>query len=873
MAWLKRQSRPAERTSLRFWFFFSSMVLLGATAWAIWDEAKVRRPWKEYQREFNRLEYERVLGEYEKAREQFQSPEIQQTLRRLQEALIQAEGRLQGPEYQKAQRDLEVLKKQLADVSQRWQFTKSELEEAYYWYEKALAEGDRAKVLSRKAVVDRLAERERGFNREVEELTKRVEDQSRIVKRFTQDVEEIKAKIAELQAPLLELERRLEAIKARPLEVKQVVVAGLDQNEFRQPIARVDRCMTCHLGIDRPGFEDAKQPFRTHPHRELIFATHPIARFGCTVCHQGQGPALDSVEWAHGHMERWDFPLLKGELVQASCRRCHREQDEISLAPVYTQGKTLFETMGCFGCHNVQGYEKAEKVGPDLMRIKAKVDPAWLVRWIQDPKGYLPRTKMPNFKLREDEAISIAAYLLHASEPEEAPLARYPGGDPGKGKALVARLGCLGCHRVGDEFPPPPRPVKMDPVEEILARFDFAPDLGKIGSKVNADWLFRWLKDPKRFRPTTRMPNLRLSDEEAGHLTAYLMTLGRKRPIKGLEQELRKPERVKEGERLILKRGCFGCHDIRGFEQAERIAPDLSTFGRKRLLELFFGHAFQVKETWEDWTFWKLKDPQIYQTEQAPQIMPNFNFTDREIIALRVWLKSLTGDTAPVGYARTLSDQERALQEGRRLVRKYNCVGCHIIEAKGGGIRAYYESPHLAPPPLEVGELHEGEKVQAPWLFRFLKQPVPLRPWLQVRMPTFGLSDEEATGLVRYFAILGRQRFPYEFVNGRVPQEHLQAGRRLVSKEYLDCFSCHQQGERKPEGPPEGWAPDLALAKTRLRPDWIIKWLKDPQKIQPGTKMPTFFADQESGPEDILGGDEERQIRALTDYLMTLGGG
>ncbi|MBI3988000.1 MAG: c-type cytochrome, partial [candidate division NC10 bacterium] len=855
---MKRRPRPAERTSLRFWFFFWSMVLLGATAWAIWDEAKVRRPWKDYQREFHRLEYQRILTEYEKAKEQFQAPETKQTLENLQEKLIQAEGRIGGPEYQKARHDLEVLKNRLADVSQSWQFTKSELEEAYYWYEKALPEGDRDKVQRRKVEVDRLTERERGLNREVEELTKRVEAQSRTVKQFTQDVEEVKGKIAELQAPLIDLQRRLEVIKNRPLEVKQVVIEGLDVNEFKQPIARVDRCMTCHLGIDRPGFEEVPQKvFQTHPDRELVFATHPIARFGCTICHQGQGPALDSVEWAHGYMERWDFPLLKRELVHASCRRCHKEQDEVQLAPFYTQGKTLFETMGCFGCHNVRGYEKAEKVGPDLLRIKAKVDPSWLIRWIQNPKGYLPRTKMPNFTLREDEAISIAAYLLQASDLEEPPLGQYPGGEPAKGKELVAKLGCLGCHRVGDEFPPPPQPAKMDPAEEILTRFDFAPDLGQVGSKVNADWLFRWVKDPKRFRPTTKMPNLRLSDEEAGHITAYLMTLGGNRPIKELEQELQRPERVKEGERLILKRGCFGCHEIKGFEKAERIAPDLSAFGRKRLLELFFGHAFHVKETWEDWAFWKLKDPQIYQTEQAPQIMPNFGFTDQEVLALRVWLKSLTGDVAPEGYARTLSDQEKAFQEGRRLVRKYNCVGCHIVEVKGGKIRAYYDSPNLAPPPLEVGELHEGEKVQAPWLFSFLKRPIPLRPWLQVRMPTFGLSDEEATGLVRYFAILGRQRFPYEFVNGMAPREHLQAGRTLVSKDYLDCFSCHQQGERKPEGPPEGWAPDLTLAKTRLRPDWIVKWLQDPQKIQPGTKMPTFFADKDSGPEDILGGDEE----------------
>ena len=66
----------------------------------------------------------------------------------------------------------------------------------------------------------------------------------------------------------------------------------------------------------------------------------------------------------------------------------------------------------------------------------------------------------------------------------------------------------------------------------------------------------------------------------------------------------------------------------------------------------------------------------------------------------------------------------------------------------------------------------------------------------------------------------------------------------------------------------EGWAPDFNLARQRLNPDWILKWLKDPQKVQPGTKMPSFYP---GGPDNILGGKEDLQIEAMRDYLMTLG--
>ena len=74
------------------------------------------------------------------------------------------------------------------------------------------------------------------------------------------------------------------------------------------------------------------------------------------------------------------------------------------------------------------------------------------------------------------------------------------------------------------------------------------------------------------------------------------------------------------------------------------------------------------------------------------------------------------------------------------------------------------------------------------------------------------------------------------------------------------------QGDKKPEGPKDGWAPDLTMARQRLNPNWILKWLKDPQKVQPGTKMPSFYP---GGPDDILGGKEDLQIEALRDYLMS----
>ena len=248
--------------------------------------------------------------------------------------------------------------------------------------------------------------------------------------------------------------------------------------------------------------------------------------------------------------------------------------------------------------------------------------------------------------------------------------------------------------------------------------------------------------------------------------------------------------------------------------------------------------------------------------------MPQFDLADEDIKALRILLGGFRERQVGQRYQADQGLRVQQVVEGRRLMQQYNCVGCHEIEKRGGYIRKYYqENPTLAPPVLNG----EGEKVQSNWFFSFLKAPVPIRPWLEVRMPTFGFSDEHANQLINFFNGLAKVEIPYAYFDDKtIPPDYIDAAKQLVSKDYFNCFSCHQQGDKKPEGPVDGWAPDLTLARQRLNPNWILKWLKDPQKVQPGTKMPSFYP---GGPDNILGGKEDLQIEALRDYLMSIGRG
>ena len=82
-------------------------------------------------------------------------------------------------------------------------------------------------------------------------------------------------------------------------------------------------------------------------------------------------------------------------------------------------------------------------IGPSLRRIGAKVDHAWLVRWITNPHEFRPRTRMPNFMFTPEQAEKIAAYLLVHQQGSRAPqwLDGHP--DPGHRHA-IAELAAAG---------------------------------------------------------------------------------------------------------------------------------------------------------------------------------------------------------------------------------------------------------------------------------------------------------------------------------------------------------------------------------------------------------------------------------------------
>jgi len=856
------------------------LLLLGAV-WAVWDDNISRRPWKRHQAEFSRLEVAKVRGDIDAENKKLEaSPEYQQAVKDLEAAETRVKSGETAERLAKIDTQILAATVRFNDADLAFRIIKSRLEEAWYEYEAAELE-HRPTEKYHKHIEELDHEKaaiEKAFNDTRGELARINNEKDEILG----EVKTLEAKIKKLADQRDFLTDRLSGITLATFagielpiipKINQVVLPEFERNNFDQPVARVERCVSCHVGIDKAGFEDAPQPYRTHSDREKILAKHPVERFGCTPCHQGQGAAVNSPEQAHGEVHHWDKPLLRGEKVEASCIKCHATLGGLAHGETIARGEKLFEELGCHGCHLVDGYESLAKVGPYLRLAAAKLEPSWLVRWVTNPHEFRPSTRMPNFLFKQDEAEAIAGYLLSVSkEGSQEWLAARPlpsGIDPTnttlttKGKELVDSIGCRGCHGFAEGEAP----------AYLGENKDVAPNLSKVAEKTDARWMYHWIKGPRDYSPVARMPNLRLSDDEAKAVVSYLLTLGNRQVEAGIEERLTRADNVDRGKALVRKYGCFACHDIPGMEKESRIGAELASFGSKTLEELFFGNRTDIPQTWDDWTYHKIKEPRTYATERIEQLMPQFDLADADIRALRIFLKSRTAWKYPQKYWALSDARGKRIVEGRRLVARYNCVGCHVIENEGGAIRARYtESPSLAPPILNG----QGSKVQPDWFFSFIKQPVPIRPWLKVRMPTFGLSDDEASALVQYFGAVDDIKVPFVYVDeNKIPADHILAAQTLVTADYFNCFSCHQQGDRRPEGPPEGWAPDLGMARKRLNPEWIIRWLHNPQKVTPGTKMPSFYEEGEDGkaaggPDDVLDGDNERQIVALRDYLMVL---
>jgi mono/diheme cytochrome c family protein len=706
------------------------------------------------------------------------------------------------------------------------------------------------------------------------------------------------------------------------IKIQQIVINNVTDDRYFRQVPKVDRCTTCHTFIDQPGYEKEKQPFRTHPKLDLMVgmeSKHPMKVTGCTSCHGGEGQRVndfasvahmpDTEKQEHEWVKKYGWkephhvgsPMFKLSQTEAGCVKCHSGVEQIKGATVLNEGRMGIEKYGCYACHKIEGWgENKRKPGPSLLKIASKVDKEWFKSWVWEPRSFNKHSKMPAFfrqannskpefiRYNMTEVNAITEYIWEKSKPY-TPTEKFQVGNAENGKKIISEVGCLGCHGVDG---------LEDQSNKVKAYA--GPWLTGLGSKVQPDWLVTWLKKPNHYQEDSIMPSFRLNDGEVNDIATYLLSL-RNKSFEGLKftkfdlkardelltdylsafdtkasaaakvAKMNDHEKTIDlGKRSIGKYGCYSCHNLEGFDGYAPIGPELTKEGSKPITQFGFGIQHDVPPTRDGWITAHLQNPRrwdigIDKSFRDLNKMPNFYMSETEAKKITTALLGQVADVVPLAGMKRYNAGEALYNDAMKVAGKYNCVGCHQIDSIRGDILKAYEDDINQGPPRLVGQ---GHRVQTDWFYHFLQAPTPIRPWLKIRMPTFNLSVAERNTLIAGFQ-QGSKQPTFEEPQALVtwaPGEREEAVKLFNA---YNCASCHTIGFTA-DVP---MAPDLHKASMRLRPSWIKLWLTNPQTIMPGTTMPGFFGDNGKEPMEtgFFGGDAEKQINALTKYIIELG--
>jgi mono/diheme cytochrome c family protein len=584
----------------------------------------------------------------------------------------------------------------------------------------------------------------------------------------------------------------------------------------------------------------------------------------------------------------------EGQVVQLPAMpQGQKEQDEQRKL-----GRQLFTERGCLACHQHQGTTKSEwpnvgnvaseaNFGPDLSRVAAKIAPEdggpeakrrWLIQWILDPHRYFPRARMPVTHLNVNEAAAVAAWLF--SQPAEG-------------------------WNDSDDLPAPTTQALVDLTRVFLLK---APGMTRHDVEVI----------------------LAPGDGEARKGMSDVQGLALDADERQLASPLT-PDKMRWyiGRKAITRLGCFGCHDVPGFQTTKPIGTPLNDWGKKDPDRLAFediiafvqknhhmvdslvddkGHgpaSVNGTEPYEQFFFYalehhtregflnqKLREPRSYdynrlRTWDDRLRMPQFKFARDSIKrlegeseeqaehrteaeareAVMTFILGLVAEPVPTQYVHDPSPDRLAEAKGRKVLEKYNCVGCHQVRAglyelaKTTPVLSKLEDSFTAATsaPIWRSEYHTREFMehnawtglpspQADRLFAF-GIPVPLPPdaepgqqsirltqalqFVDSAKQTRNIPAAETLALATEEILAKSEPFGGVFAN------------LMVASKYLTTKDPQKYTPMGNGESPEARAtlpPPLLREGEKTQPAWLFQFLRHPFAIRPVTilRMPRF---------------------------------
>lgn len=314
-------------------------------------------------------------------------------------------------------------------------------------------------------------------------------------------------------------------------------IQEITPSSTRQP----ERCVTCHLGMLLHADARAhRAPFQAHPPLPCPLT---VAQVGCVSCHRGDPQKL-TVEGAHALDEDsprrvldWRAEAGRRLALQAGCAQCHLRRQhgvlryEHEIVPDIAAGMDLFLSRGCYACHRVAGVYRFSDAGPDLTRVGSRLSRRVIRRHLVKPQARRPTSQMPPTSLPDRELERLTLFLVAQTGPDRelgssarSQLAslgsprlsnhfrsEYPASESSAAGALWARrVGCLGCHRLGEGDAG-------------------VPDLRLVGWTTAAQELRSTITRPQGRFPKSLMPALQMPPAVVESVVLYLAM--QKRPL------------------------------------------------------------------------------------------------------------------------------------------------------------------------------------------------------------------------------------------------------------------------------------------------------------------------------------------------------
>ncbi len=526
------------------------------------------------------------------------------------------------------------------------------------------------------------------------------------------------------------------------------------------------------------GLSEASKRVRLDKGPNEIVATYTPA---------AEGDAMGKLLWVPRNT--YAQPIPQSELT-------HLPDDATTASGRLHRGRELMLEYRCLNCHKSDDAKlpELEMDAPTFDGIGSRRNAAWLAEWIADPHAIRASARMPlmfHGPNSTKDARAIASYLNALRTTDELSAEPRDAGSIAAGSELFATLNCAACHN-------PPGAA-----EEDESRLSFT----RVAGKFTSGALSLFLQEPSKHYRWIRMPDFRLSAEEAGQLAAFLLSDAAPAVTGPPDTDL-----ADRGGKLVQTSGCLNCHT----------GPLENEFKTRTLAKL---------------TNWSGGCLAVDSVEAAPE----FAFSPGDRLAIKEFAASGFG---------TLQRHVDSEFAGRQM-NNLNCIGCHnhqidlvpSLALLGGKIKPEYGARII------TGQVDEKP-----------------RPWSHARMP--GFAPTPARGIARGLA--NSHGFPAETpADGPIDEEMAAVGLKLVSSDGgFSCISCHGIGKAGATQVFESAGINLATSYERLQHDYFTRWMLNPLLVDPTSKMPVFFDEEAGSPLfEIHDGDGGKQVEALWQYV------